>query len=138
MQQTTHCTGVMHTAMIQQELKAGCCQNSVEYWKMYRYVCTMYIHICKFLFMYIKWTGITSLYRHVCTITYLYVHGKNMYIPCIYAGFTFLYRYKHVCTWFRHICTVLPNPVQVVRIPDVKKKIRVNPYIYVRIYTLMY
>ncbi len=24
----------------------------------------------------------------------------------------------HVCTMFRHVCTVLPNPVQVVRIPD--------------------
>ncbi len=30
-------------------------------------------------------------------------------------GFTFLYMYTHVCTWFRHVCTVLPNPVQVVR-----------------------
>ncbi len=26
--------------------------------------------------------------------------------------------YIHVCTMFRHVCTVLPNPVQVVRIPD--------------------
>ncbi len=86
MQQTTHCTGVMHTAMIQQQFKAGCCQISVEYWKMYRHVCTMYTYICKFLSMYMKWTGITYLYRHVCTITYLYVHhdGINMYIACIY------------------------------------------------------
>jgi hypothetical protein len=84
MHQTTHCTRVMHTAMIQQQLMAGCCQISVEYLKMYRHFCTMYIHICKFLSMYMKWTGITYLYRHVCTITYLYVHGKNMYIPCIY------------------------------------------------------
>ena len=118
MHQTAHCTGVLHTAMIQQQLMAGCCQISVESLKMYRHVCTMYIHICKFLSMYIKWTGITYLYRHVCTITYLYVHG----ITCtyhVYTGFSFLYMYKHVCTWFRHVCTVLPNPVQVVRIPDV-------------------
>jgi hypothetical protein len=26
--------------------------------------------------------------------------------------------YIHVCTMFRHVCTGLPNPVQVVRIPD--------------------
>jgi hypothetical protein len=110
MQQTTHCTGVMHTAMIQQELKAGCCQNSVEYWKMYRHVCTMYIHISKFLSMYIKWTGITYLYRHVCTITFLYIHGINMYIPCTYRFYipvqvqtclymvqTCLYRFAKSC-----------------------------------------
>ncbi len=46
--------------------------------------CLYHVHICKFLSMYMKWTGITYLYRHVCTITYLYVHGINMYIPCIY------------------------------------------------------
>ena len=108
MQQTTHCTGVMHTAMIQhwQELKAGCCQNGVEYWKMYRHVCTMYIHIGKFLSMYMKWTGITYLYRHMynysdifvctwykhvhtmyiqvlhsCTCTNMSVHGSDMSVP---------------------------------------------------------
>ncbi len=34
------------------------------------------------------------------------------------TGFTFLYKYKHVCTWYIHVCTVLPKPAQVVRIPD--------------------
>ena len=28
------------------------------------------------------------------------------------------YMYIHVCTMFRHVCTGLPNPVQVVRILD--------------------
>ncbi len=96
--------------MIQQKLKAGFCQISVEYLKMYRDVCTMYIHICKFLSMYMKWTGITYLYRHVCTITYLYVHGIIMYIPCIYRFYipvqgqkclymvqTCLYRFAKSC-----------------------------------------
>jgi hypothetical protein len=32
--------------------------------------------------------------------------------------------YIHVCTMFRHVCTVLPILVQVVRIPDVQKKIK--------------
>ncbi len=43
-----------------------------------------------------------------------------MYIPFqVIYRFYILYKYKHACTWFRHVCTVLPNPVQVVRIPDV-------------------
>ncbi len=29
-----------------------------------------------------------------------------------------MYKYKHVCTMFSSICTDLPYPVQVVRIPD--------------------
>ncbi len=118
MQQTTHCTGVMHTAMSQQQLKAGCCQISVEYLKVYRHVCTMYICVCvcgcvcvcKFLSVYMKWTGITYLFRHICTITYLYVHGINMYIPrryrfyipvqgqtCLYMVQTCLYRFAKSC-----------------------------------------
>ena len=114
MQQTTHCTGVMPTAMIQQELKAGCCQISVEYWKMYRHVYTMYIHICK-IPVYVH--EMDRNYIFVQTRMYKYIFLCNMYIPSIYR-FTFLYMNKHVCPWFRHVCTVLPNPVQVVRIPD--------------------
>jgi hypothetical protein len=26
--------------------------------------------------------------------------------------------YRHVCTWYKHVCTSSPNPVQVVKIPD--------------------
>jgi hypothetical protein len=102
MHQTTHCIRVMHTAMSQQQLKAGCCRISVEYLKVYRHVCTMYIHICKFLSMYMKWTGITYLYIHVCTITYLYVHGINMYIPCIYRFYIPVY--VQTCLYIVQTC----------------------------------
>jgi hypothetical protein len=36
--------------------------------------------------------------------------------------------YINVCTMFRHVCTVLPNPVQVVRIPDVPVQHGVSQY----------
>ncbi len=78
MQQTSHCTGVMHTAMIQNSLEAGCCQNSVEYWKMYKHVrksgcvrCTyVYVNSClctwhgqEFTYIYNIWTLARLRYR---------------------------------------------------------------------------
>ncbi len=60
------------------------------------------------------WTGI-YIYLQTCRYNYIFVCTCTCMV-C--TGFTFLYRYKHVCTWYRHVCTVLPNPVQVVRIPD--------------------
>ncbi len=47
------------------------------------------------------------IHVHVHTCTYTFMISRNC-----------LNMYIHVCTMFRHICTVLPNPVQVVRIPD--------------------
>ncbi len=48
-----------------------------------------------------------------------------MYISCTYM-FTSVYNlvnlYIHVCTMFRHVFTVLPILVQVVRIPDEGKQ----------------
>ena len=44
-----------------------------------------------------------------------------MYIQCTYMCMivcNLVKMYKHVCTRFRDVCTVLPNLVQVVRIPD--------------------
>jgi hypothetical protein len=44
-----------------------------------------------------------------------------MYIPCTYMFMSVckcMNIYVHVCTMFRHVCTVLPILVQVVRIPD--------------------
>jgi len=55
------------------------------------------------------------MYRHVCTITYLYIHVYTWYIH-VYNS---MYRYKHVYTWYRPVYTTLPNPVHMVRIPDV-------------------
>ena len=55
------------------------------------------------------------MYRHVCTITYLYTHVYTWYIH-VYNS---MYRYKHVYTWYRPVYTTLPNPVHMVRIPDV-------------------
>ena len=59
-----------------------------------------------------------------------------MYVPCTYNLYINMYMlitrsymfrfvcnsqnmYIHVCSMFRHVCTVLPILVQVVRIPDV-------------------
>ena len=58
-----------------------------------------------------------------------------MYVPCTYNLYINMYMfttrsymfrlvcnsqnmYIHVCSMFRHVCTVLPSLVQVVRIPD--------------------
>jgi hypothetical protein len=58
---------------------------------------------------------------------YMYVHSISvfmyMYIPCTHM-FTTVRKlvnmyYIHVCIMFRHVCTNLLIPVQVVRIPDV-------------------
>ena len=65
-----------------QSLQAGSCQNSVEYWNMYRHVYTMYISICKFPFMYMTRTGI---YINVQTCLYI----------CLI-----------VCTWYRYVHTM--------------------------------
>jgi hypothetical protein len=51
-----------------------------------------------------------------------------MYIPCTYMFMSvcqFMNIYVHVCTMFRHVCTVLPILVQVVRIPDVIQDVQV-------------
>jgi hypothetical protein len=48
--------------------------------------------------MYIK------MYIHVHVGMYLYVQDTDMSV--------------HATTWYRHVGTVLPNPVQVIRIPD--------------------
>jgi len=61
----------------------------------HEHVCTTYIHLDIFMFK-------------VQTCTYTFV-----------LSWTCVNMYIHVCTMFRHVCTGLPNPVQVVRIPDV-------------------
>ncbi len=59
-------------------------------------MCTYYIHLYIFIYMHIHATNGSCCNVFVCHCTW----------------------YKHVCTMFRHVCTVLPNPVQVGRIPD--------------------
>ena len=104
MQQTVRCS--KHLTLLEwciqqwssNSLQAGCCQNSVEYWKMYMSVPWIYIYI----------------YKHVCTITYFYVHITNRYkhhmyrfnIPvqvqtCLYMVQTCLYHFK--------FCQILPG-----------------------------
>ncbi len=92
-----------------------------------------------------KWSVVVKLYRRVCTVslhiltsmqTYVLYLNKNIkswicmymlhtiYIHLSSGTYTFmilwnsLNMYIHVCSMFRRICTVLPNPVKVVRIPD--------------------
>jgi len=81
---STHSTVVMHTAMIQPKFTGWKLSNSDEYWNMYRHVFTMYIHICKFPFMYMTRTGI---YINVQTCMYIclfvhtwYIHVHTMYV----------------------------------------------------------
>ena len=68
----------------------------------------MYIHIYTFMKMYVPCTY--NLYINMYMFTtrsYMFrlvCNSQNMYI--------------HVCSMFRHVCTVLPSLVQVVRIPD--------------------
>ncbi len=69
----------------------------------------MYIHIIKFIYVYVHTTYIYVL-LYTCTYMNIHVHEcMNMYI--------------HVCTMFRHVYTVLQYPVRVGRIPDVKSPI---------------
>ncbi len=51
------------------------------------------------------------------SITYFYVHGINMYIH--YMCRLNISVQAQTCLYMVHVCTILPNPVQVVRIPDV-------------------
>ncbi len=65
----------------------------------------------------------TYIYRNSCTRMYIYVYSCTCiyYGPCTYMFTTvckLLNMQIHVCTMFRHVCTNLPIPVQVVRIPD--------------------
>ena len=74
---------------------------------MYRHVFTMYIHICKFKFMYMTRTGI---YINVQTCMYIclfvhtwYIHVHTMYVhvwhflTCMYMLNTCLYRFSKSC-----------------------------------------
>ena len=96
MQQTVRCS--KHLTLLEwsiqqwssNSLQAGCCQNSVEYWKMYMSVPWIYIYIY------------TSTYVQLHIFMYILQTGTNI----ICTGSTFLYRYKHVCTWFRHVFTI--------------------------------
>ena len=48
---------------------------------------------------------------------YMYIHAAHgMYLD------RHVYMYIHVCTWYRQVCTILPNPVHVYRIQDVSLK----------------
>ncbi len=81
---------------------------------MYRHVYTMYIHICKFPFMYMTRTGIyinVQTCMYICLFVYTwYIHVHTMYVHVWH----FL-----TCTYMLiHVYTVFPNPVQVFRIPD--------------------
>ncbi len=85
---------------------AKTCLYSVQtYINIYACVCTMYIQRYETMNMYV----------HLNIFMY-------MYIPCTYMFMSVckcMNIYVHVCTMFRHVCTVLPLLVQVVRIPDV-------------------
>ena len=85
---------------------ANTCLYSVQtYIDIYACVCTMYRQ------------------RYECMNMYVHLHiFMYMYIPCTYMFMSVcqcMNIYVHVCTMFRHVCTVLPILVQVVRIPDV-------------------
>ncbi len=60
--------------------------------------------------------------RYECMNMYVHLHIlMYMYILCTYMFMSVckcMNIYVHVCTMFRHVCTVLPILVQVVRIPD--------------------
>jgi hypothetical protein len=49
----------------------------------------------------------TYNYVNACTCIYMYIHVHE-----------FMNMYIHVCTMFRHLCTVLQYPVQGGRVPD--------------------
>ena len=56
---------------------------------------------------------------YIITFRYIHVHGTDMYVHV--RDFMNMSEHIHtVCTMFRRVCTGLPNPVQVVRIPDVR------------------
>jgi hypothetical protein len=64
--------------------------------------------------MYIPILEFMNMYVHLYKCMY-------MYIPCTYTFMcvcNIVNMYIHVCTMFRHVRTVLPILVQVVRIPD--------------------
>ncbi len=90
--------------------------------KLHRSVCTVSKHILTSMHVYVQctykdmnsWTCM-YIYIYLCTCTYHHL------LPCTYtfmSACNLVNLYIHVCTIFRHICTVLPILVQVVRIPD--------------------
>ena len=74
---------------------------------MYRHVYTMYIHICKFPFMYMTRTGIyinVQTCMYICLFVYTwYIHVHTMYVhvwhflTCTYMLNTCLYRFSKYC-----------------------------------------
>ena len=74
---------------------------------MYRHVYTMYIHICKFPFMYMTRTGIyinVQTCMYICLFVYTwYIHVHTMYVhvwhflTCTYMLNTCLYRFSKSC-----------------------------------------
>ena len=79
------------------------------YINIYACVCTVYIQIYVFMNMYVHATYNLSIFMY-------------MYIACTYMFrivCNLVNMYRHVCTMFSNVHTILPILVQVVRIPDV-------------------
>ena len=93
MQQTVRCS--KHLTLLEwciqqwssNNLQAGCCQNSVEYWKMYMSVPWIYIYIYiqarmyNYIFLCTYYKQVQTSYvqvQHSCTGTNMSVHGSDM------------------------------------------------------------
>jgi hypothetical protein len=74
----------------------------------------VYVHDIAYLYIPVHTYNYNYIFVYTCKITYLYIPAHTWYVHVLKS----MYMYVHVYTCYIHVCTILPNPVHMVRIPD--------------------